>query len=170
MPDSPKTRLRHPNRATQPHSGRSLDPVATRKHRGPGARPLILVGGGLIGFSYAFNLGGLQVFLDPLFAGANASVRSHNDDVVGFVPKALPYVGFAIAGVAALVVVVMIGRAAESVSIPRKPKLPAPVAKPKESAAPRPEQEFIKPARLAIREQDMRPKSVQRSSDLPSRD
>ncbi len=167
MPDSPRTRLRQPTRPTQPHSGQSLDPVVTRKGGGPGVGPLVLVGAGLLAFSYVFNLGGLQVFLDSLFSGLDANVRSHNNEVVGLVPKALPYVGFAIGGMVLLVVLTMLGRAAESLSKPRKPK-PAPVEKPKESEALRPAQEFIKPARLAIREQDLKAKAVPTVSEPPS--
>jgi hypothetical protein len=169
MPDSPRTRPRQPTRPTQPHSGQSLDPVVTRKGKGPGVGVLVLVGAGLLAFSYAFNLGGLQGFLDGLFSGLNANVRSHNNEVVGLVPKVLPYVGFAIGGVVVLIVLTMLGRAAESFSKPHKPK-PAPVEKPKEPEAPRPAQEFIRPARLAIREQDLKPKAAPPTNEPPSSD
>lgn len=167
MPDSPRNRLRRPTRPTQPHSGQSLDPVVTRKGSGPGVGALLLVGGGLIFFCYIFNLGGLQVFLDSFFAGVDAHVRSHNDEVVGFVPRALPYLGFALGGVVVLVVLTMLGRAAESLSQPRKPKSAA-VEKPKEFAVARPAQEFIRPARLGVREQDLKPKTGPPPNEPPS--
>ena len=167
MPDSPKVRLRQPNRPTQPHSGQSLDPVVVRKGGGPGVGALVLVGAGLLAFSYAFNLGGLQVFLDGLLGGADANARSHSSEVVALVPRVLPYVGFAIIGVVVLVVLTMLGRSAESLAKPRNKK-PAVAEKPKESEAPRPAQEFIKPARLAMREQDLKPKVSPSSNEPPS--
>ena len=169
MPDLPGTRPRQPTRPTRPHAGQSLDPVVTRKGNGPGVGVLLLVFAGLLGFSYAFNLGGLQGFLDGFFSGIDATARSHNDQVAGFVPKVLPYVGFAIGGIVVLIVLTILGRGADSLSKPRKRK-PTPVVKPKESAAPRPVQEFIKPVRLAIREQDLKPKTSLPVNEPPSAD
>ena len=167
MSDSPKVRLRQPNRPTQPHSGQSLDPVVVRKGGGPGVGALVLVGAGLVAFSYAFNLGGLQVFLDGLLGGVDANARSHSNEVVALVPRVLPYVGLGISGVVVLVVLTMLGRSAESLARPRKKKS-APAEKPKEAEAPRPAQEFIKPARLATREQDLKPKAVPTTTEPPS--
>ena len=84
-------------------------------------------------------------------------------------PKVLPYVGFAIGGIVVLIVLTILGRGAESLSKPRKRK-PTPVVKPKESEAARPAQEFIKPVRLAIREQDLKPKATLPVNEPPSTD
>jgi hypothetical protein len=172
MPDSPRIPLRRPTRPTQPHSGQSLDPVVTRKGGGSGMGAMILVLAGLVSFCYVFDLGGLKVFLDSRFSGVDANLRSHNNEVVAYVLKALPYVGFAIGGVVVLVGLTMLGRSAESLSKPRKRK-PAPAEKPKESAVsevPRPSQEFIKPVRLATREQDIKPKATPPMDEPPSKE
>ena len=166
MPDSHRMR-RQPTRPIPQHSGRSLDPVVVRKGGGPGVGALFLVGGGLLAFSYAFNLGGLQVFLNSLLGGVDANTRSHSNQVVELVSRVLPYIGFAIGGVVVLVILTLLGRSAEFLVNPRKPKL-RPVEKLKKSEAPRPAQEFIKPARLAIREQDLKKKSIATPNHPPA--
>ncbi len=156
MPDSPHVRLRHPNRKRQPHVGESRDPVVTRKGSSGSPVVLLLLTGGLVFFCYAFNMGGLQTFLDSLFAGVNTRVRSHNHEVVPYFTSALPYLAAGVGVILVLVVLGILGRAAESLVRTKKRK---PASKPQADRPepPRPAQEFIRPARLATRELDMRP-------------
>lgn len=155
MPDSPHVRLRHPNRKRQPHVGESRDPVVTRKGSNGDLGVLLLVGGGLVFFYYIFNMGGLQVFLDNLLAGVDTRVRSHNNEVVAYFTSEVPYLAVGVGVILLLVVLGIMGRGAESLVRTRKRK-PAPKPKADMPATPRPAQEFIRPARLATREMDMK--------------
>ena len=155
MPDSPHVRLRHPNRKRQPHVGESRDPVVTRKGSSGSLGVLLLLGGGLIFFCYIFNMGGLRVVLDGLFAGFDTGVRSHNAEIVPYFTSALPYLAVGIVVILLLVVLGILGRGAESLVGKRKP---ASASKHTSGtrATPRPAAEFIRPARLATRELDMK--------------
>lgn len=167
MPDSPHVRLRHPNRKRQPHVGESRDPVVTRKGSSGSVGVLLLLGGGLIFFCYIFNMGGLRVVLDGLFAGVDTSLRSHNNDVVPYFTAALPYLAVGIGVILVLVVLGVLGRGAESLVRTSKRK---PASKPKSDLppTPRPAQEFIRPARLATRELDMKQDQTPSTKDPSS--
>jgi hypothetical protein len=135
----------------------------------------VLVLAGFLAFSYAFNLGGMQPVVDGMFSGLNASARSHNDEVAAWFPKVLPYFAFGAGGILILIMIVILARMAETLSSPgKKKKRPTPQQKPVEkpteqqSEAPRPAQEFIRPARLAIREQDLKPKASPPANDPPT--
>ena len=115
MSDSPRQRQRHPNRLNRPHAGQSLDPTLTRK--GALAHPgsLFLVFCALFFFAYVFDLAGLQTWLDGLLSGLNVQARSHNDEVANLFVAALPYLAVAFGAFLLLMVLMTLGRGANSV-------------------------------------------------------
>ena len=178
MPAPRKTRLAEPTRPRQPHAGESFDPVGLhRGGGGPGVGVFVMIGAGMLGFAYAFNLGGLQGIVDSVLKGFDAAARSHTGDVVVLAPKALPYVGYAVLGVAVLVVLLILGRLAETLASSLKPKKRAKppnavkvgeAAKAEEPQAPRSAQEFVRPRRLTVREDDLLPKPNLSASKPPN--
>ena len=186
MPESPQQRLRNPTRKNLPHAGISLDPQMTRKGLFAHPGSIILTLAGFAFFSYAFNVGGLQGLVDGLLHGADTQVRSHNGEVATMFIKAVPYIAAVLATVVVLYAVTLVftlGKSLGGSALKKKKKKaakkpvgtletlvqvapPAKVATATAAAnatAPIPEvksmparAEFIRPARLNVREMDMK--------------
>jgi len=168
MPNSRRVSLRHPNRLNRPHSGQSLDPTLTRKgiFAHPGSFVIALAG--IAFFAYAFNLGGLQRYIDGAFGRLDANVRSHNGVVARYVVIAFPYVAVAVGALFLFFILSMIGSIRSSAA---PPKLKAAKGNNQPEAASAPAaQEIIKPMRLPVRELDMKPRSSQPGAESPAAD
>ena len=180
MPESPQQRLRNPTRKNLPHAGISLDPPMTRKGLLAHPGSIVIALAGFAFFAYAFNVGGLQLWVDSLLHGADAAARSHNSEVSAMFMTALPYIAATITTVVVLYAITLVftlGKSLGGSALKKqkkkgsqKPVEPAkvllqtaPPAKMAISAAPTPEvkakparAEFIRPARLNVREMDMK--------------
>lgn len=147
---------------------------------------IVIALAGFAFFAYAFNVGGLQLWVDSLLHGADTAARSHNSEVSAMFLKALPYIAAVITTVVVLYTITLVftlGKSLGGSALKKKKKkgskkavepskvllqaapparmeivaasADAPAPKPEVKAAPA-RAEFIRPARLNVREMDMK--------------
>jgi hypothetical protein len=80
------------------HGLHHLDPVLTRKGATAHKGVLFMAAAGILVLAYAFNVGGLQVYLDQFFTNVDKSAQSQNSAVVSTIITIAPYVGAALLG------------------------------------------------------------------------
>jgi hypothetical protein len=119
-------------------------------------------------FAYAFNVGGVQGWLDGILHGLDTQAKSHNGEVSAMFVKALPYIAVVLGSLAGIYMLMLVATLTKSLTTgkkkkPKPAKKPVAVAVAEASATPAVKPataaaEFIRPARLAVLEKDMKPK------------
>jgi hypothetical protein len=147
MAESPSERLRSA-RKPRPAPATIEEPLLAVQRGKPVRGGLWIAAAGCAFFAYAFNVAGVQGYVDHFLHGLDATLKAHNGDVVAAVTPAMPYVG---AGFAVLLLLFLVYILAIGGGSSKKKKPAAKKKKTPESGSERqPDAVLIKPVRLPL--------------------